>query len=79
MARQRRDTAESMDSRVYFLMHGKKAPEIPEENIASDFLFRGSRKQQMALWRQVGRDLLKQTRRPWALEKYGPPDAETAP
>ena len=69
-----------MDSRVYFLMHGKKAPEIPEENIASDFLFRGSKKQQLDLWREVGRDLLKVNRRPWALDYFGPPDhADPAP
>jgi hypothetical protein len=80
MGRQRRDSQPAMDTRIYFLLYGKRAPEVPEENRASDFIFRGSRREQKALWAAVGRDLMKANRRPWALEKYGPPEqADTGP
>ena len=75
-----------MDSRVYYLLHGHKAPNIPPETIAEDFLFRGNRRQQKKLWAQVGAELTREYtkahpgRKPWAWERYGAPEqAEPGP
>jgi len=75
MARQRRDSQPAVDSRVYFLMHGRKAPEIPPETIAEDFIFRGNRRQQMALWQEIGAGLMQRygARKIWAYKRFGAP------
>jgi hypothetical protein len=64
-----------MDSRIFFLLTGCKAPNIPPETIAQDFIFRGNRRQQEALWRELGADLMQRYpgRKLWAYERFGKP------